>query len=100
MAVKLHRCSLTWLKVPGHACHRVQKALDQAGIAYEVVKVPLSRGKRDEVKRLTGQAVVPVIEFEDGNAYREESKDMAAKIQEGRLFEGAPPSPAAGQTAG
>ena len=99
MAVKLHRCSLTWLKVPGHACHRVQKALDQASIQYEVVKVPLSRGKRDEVKRLTGQAVVPVIEFEDGNAYRAESKDMAAMIQEGRLFEQATASaPAQQQT--
>jgi glutaredoxin len=87
MAVKLHRCSLVWLKVPGHACHRVERALDRAGVAYEVVKVPMARPKRDEVKRLTGQDRVPVIEFEDGSAYREESKDMAARIAAGKLFE-------------
>jgi hypothetical protein len=28
-----------------------------------------------------------VIEFEDGSAYREESKDMEATIREGRLDE-------------
>jgi hypothetical protein len=89
MAVKLHRCSLVWLKVPGHACWRVQKALDQASIDYEIVKAPMARGKREEVKRLSGQAVVPMIEFEDGKAYREESKDMAARIASGKLFEGA-----------
>jgi glutaredoxin len=93
MAVKLHRCPLTWLKVPGHGCHRVQKALDQQGVEYGIVKVPLSRSKRDEVKRLTGQEVVPVIEFEDGTAYREESKDMAATISAGKLFERAAPTP-------
>jgi glutaredoxin len=92
MAVKLHRCPLTFLKVPGHACHRVQRALDQAGIEYEVMKAPISRPKRTEVKRLTGQEVVPVIEFEDGRAYREDSKEMAAAIRAGKLFEKAPAS--------
>lgn len=87
MAVKLHRCPFIWLKVPGHACHRVQRALDQANIEYEVVKSPLSKPKRTEVKRLTGQEVVPAIEFENGTAYREESKDMAATISAGKLFE-------------
>jgi glutaredoxin len=91
MAVKLHRCSLTWMKIPGHACHRVEKALDQQGIEYERVKVPLSRPKREDVKRITNQDRVPVIEFEDGGAYREESKDMAATIAAGRLFEKASP---------
>lgn len=87
MAVKLHRCPLSFIKVSGHGCHRVLKALDQAGIDYEVVKAPLSRPKREEVKRLTGQEIVPVIEFEDGSAYREDSKDMAATIAAGKLFE-------------
>jgi glutathione S-transferase len=89
MAVKLHRCSLLWLRTPGHACHRVQRALDEAGVDYEVVKVAMARPKRDEVKRLTGQNRVPVIEFEDGSAYRDESKDMAARIAAGKLFESA-----------
>jgi glutathione S-transferase len=65
----------------------VQKALDEAGVDYEVVKGPLRRGKRDEVERLSGQRQYPVIEFEDGSAYREESKDMAATITAGRLDE-------------
>ena len=29
-----------------------------------------------------------MIEFEDGSIYREDSKDMAGKIQAGKLFEG------------
>ena len=99
MAIKLHRCSLMWFKAGMHPCWRVQSALDEQGIEYEVVKGPLRRGKREDVKRLTGQAAFPVVEFEDGAAYREESADMAARIKVGRLFEGheqAPPPPPAG----
>jgi glutaredoxin len=87
MAVKLHRCSATWAKIGPHPCWKVQKALDEAGIEYEVVKGPLSSGKRDELERLSGQRKYPVIEFEDGRTYREESKDMAARIRGGGLFE-------------
>jgi len=95
MAVKLHRCSLLWFKSGLHPCWRVQSALDDMGIEYEIVKEPLSRGKRTEIERLTGQRLVPVIEFEDGTAYREESRDMAARIRAGRLFEGREARPAA-----
>jgi glutathione S-transferase len=87
--VKLHRCPLTFLKVPGHACHRVEQALEAQGVEYERVTVPISKGKRDEVNRLTHKRLVPVIEFEDGTAYREQSKDMAARIRAGKLFAGA-----------
>jgi hypothetical protein len=52
-----------------------------------VVKGPLRRGQRDELEKLSGQRQYPVIEFEDGTAYREESKDMAARIERGELFE-------------
>ena len=48
MPVKLHRCPTMWLKIDGHPCWRVQKALDEAGIEYEVVKQPLRRGRRTE----------------------------------------------------
>jgi glutathione S-transferase len=88
VAVKLHRCSVTWAKVGAHPCHRVQKALDEQGIEYEVVKGPLLPGKRDELERISGQRKYPTIEFEDGRAYREESADMAKRIRAGRLFEG------------
>lgn len=97
MAVKLHRCSNMWVKIEGHPCWRVQRSLDDMGIEYEVVKGPLRRGKRDELERISGQRAYPVIEFEDGTPYREESKDMAARIRAGRLFEqgaggGGPPA--------
>lgn len=88
MAVKLHRCSTMWVKIDAHPCWRVQKALDEEGIEYEVVKGPLRPGKRDELERVSGQRKYPAIEFEDGTAYREESADMAERIRTGRLFGG------------
>jgi glutathione S-transferase len=91
MAVRLHRCPNEWVKLSGHPCWKVQKALDDAGIEYELVKGPLRRSKRDDLERLSGQRQYPVIEFEDGQAYHEESKDMAERIRAGDL---APPSPA------
>ncbi len=84
MAVKLHRCSTIWKVGP---CWRVQKALDEQGIDYEVVKGPVRPGKRADLQRLSGQKLYPVIEFENGSIYREESKDMAATIRAGRLDE-------------
>jgi glutaredoxin len=85
--VKLHRCGVMFLKTEGHGCWRVQKALDEQGIDFEVVKAPALRPRRKDVIRMTGQQLVPVIEFEDGTALREESKDMAARIRAGKLFE-------------
>jgi glutaredoxin len=88
MAVKLHRCRNEWVKMSGHPCWKVQKALDEQGVDYQVVKGPVRRGKRDELQELSGQRLYPVIEFDDGTIYREQSRDMAAKIAAGRLFEG------------
>ena len=88
MAVKLHRCSLMWVKVGVHPCWKVQKALDEQGVEYEVVKGPWpGRKGRDAVREGTGQTSYPAIEFEDGSWYREESADMARTIREGRLRE-------------
>ena len=86
MAVKLHRCSLTWVKLGAHPCWRVQKALDEQGIEYELVKEPASPRKRDGVEQLSGQSKYPVIEFDDGRVYREESAEMAKRIRAGELF--------------
>ena len=74
-----------WVKLGAHPCWRVQKALDEAGIEYEVVTGPLRSGKRDSLAALSGQRKYPVIEFEDGSVYREESADMAATIRAGQL---------------
>ena len=85
MPVKLHRCPLTFLKMDGHSCWRVQKALDEKGVDYEVVTHSILRPRRHEVKEKTGQAALPVLEVEDGRWIREESKDLAAKIRAGEL---------------
>jgi glutathione S-transferase len=84
----------------------VQKALDEAGVEYEVVEHPKSRGRgtllairqvsvcaaaSPAYAELTGETTLPAIELEDGTVIREESKDLAARIREGRL---------SGQTAG
>lgn len=95
--VKLHRCPFTFIHNDLDHCWKVQKALDDAGIEYEVVKEPAyPRGRRKDVVRLSGQQMLPVIEFEDGSAYRAESAEMAAEITAGRLFEhgGTPPASA------
>lgn len=87
MAVKLHRCRNLWVKVGGHPCWRVQKALDEAGVEYEVVPGPVRRSKRDDMEAHTGQRLYPAIEFENGTWYREQSADMARTIRDGKLME-------------
>ena len=88
MAVKLHRCKNVWAKFGGHPCWKVQKALDDMGVDYEVVRLPWpGRGKRENILQHTGQEQYPAIEFEDGTWYREESKDMAETIRAGKLNE-------------
>ena len=87
MAVKLHRCSNVWVKIGPHPCWRVQRALDDAGVDYEIVRGPVLRRNRDELERLSGQRLYPVIEFEDGSLYRAESHEMAEVIRTGRLME-------------
>jgi glutathione S-transferase len=93
MAIKLHRCSITWIKGP-HPCWKVQKALDEKGVDYEVVRHPPLRGRRKDYVALTGQAKLPAIQFEDGRVLREESRDLAARIREGRLYEASASRPA------
>ena len=88
MAVKLHRCSIMWLKIGAHPCWKVQKALEEQGVDYEVVKGPLR--DRSEVEGISGQKKYPVIEFENGHTYREESAQMAERIRAGKLFDAGP----------
>jgi len=86
--VKLHRCPFTFLHTDVDACWKVQRALDEQGVEYEIVKAPyFPKSRRTEIERLSGQRLLPVVEFEDGSAYRAESDDMAATVRSGRLFE-------------
>jgi hypothetical protein len=59
MAVKLHRCPVTFAKAKAHPCWKVQTALDEAGVDYEVVKEPLFRWNRKDYKRRPGSACFP-----------------------------------------
>jgi glutathione S-transferase len=95
MAVKLHRCSTMWVKISAHPCWKVQKALDEAGTDYVVVKHPVSRSKRSDYIELTGQKLYPAIELEDGTVIRRESKELAEMIRSGALAQaGEAPPPA------
>jgi glutathione S-transferase len=85
MSVKLHRCSVMWAKGP-HPCWKVQKALDDAGVEYEIVKhAPFPRGRRKELIEKTGQNRLPAIELEDGRIVREESKELARRVRAGGI---------------
>lgn len=91
MAVKLHRCGVMWLKLNAHPCWRVQKALDEMGVDYEIVKESWpGRKGRTAVIEGTGQSALPAIELADGTWYREQSADMAKAIRGGRFTGGSP----------
>jgi len=86
MSVKLHRCSFMFLKMDGHSCWKVQKALDEAGVDYEVVQEPgFPRGRRKEVIEKTEQPLLPVIETSDGQWIHAESKDLAERVRAGEF---------------
>ena len=96
-AVRLHRCPFTFVHNNLDSCWKVQSALNDQGIDYEIVKAPiLPRSRRTEVIEISGQHWLPVIEFEDGSAYRAESDEMAETINAGKLFEHAGTGAASG----
>ena len=83
--IKLHRCSYTFLHTDRDACWKVQRALDEQGIAYDVVKHGWGKGNRPAVESLSGQSKLPVLELADGTGYRAESDEMAARVRSGEL---------------
>ena len=87
MAIKLHRCSNQWVKIKAHPCWKIEKALIDAGVAYERVPGPRKKDERAAVIKGTGQKLYPAIEFENGTWYREQSSEMEQVIREGRLME-------------
>ena len=85
MAVKLHRCTGTFIKGP-HPCWQVQKALQDAGVEYELVLHPaFPRSRRTDYIALTGQKLLPAIELDDGRVIRESSAELAKRVREGTL---------------
>jgi hypothetical protein len=83
MSLKFHRCSAMFVKGP-HPCWVAQKALDEAGVEYQLVKHHPLRWVRGDVKQMTGQQKVPLIEFEDGTFLRQ-SKVIADRARAGTL---------------
>ena len=85
--IKLHRCSYTFLHMDVDACWRLQKALDEKGVEYEVVKHGYGKSEksRADVIALSGQKYLPVLELADGTPYREETDAMVAKLKSGDL---------------
>src|SRR6478735_2376966 len=85
MAVKFHRCSAMWVKIGGHPCWKAQKALDDAGVDYELVLHSGLRFRRPEVAEMTGgPKALPIIEFEDGSLLSE-STAIAERARAGTL---------------
>jgi glutathione S-transferase len=60
----LYRCRTptNWLC----PCGRVARELARAGYRVDEERVPWRRRDRDEVDEASGQRVVPVVEFDDG----------------------------------
>ncbi len=83
--IKLHRCSWTFLHTDLDACWKVQRALDEQGIEYDVVKHGFGKGQRPEVVALSGQKLLPVIVLPDGTVYRDEAGTMAERVRAGQL---------------
>ncbi len=91
--MKLYVCYGTFMKTPrpgGHPCGNAYEALKEAGHQPEVIRSyglgPLpdifnkTRGRR-EVKRLTGDTMVPVLVKDDGEVVADSKKiiDWARK---------------------
>jgi glutathione S-transferase len=86
MAVKLHRCSNDWVRCEGHPCWRVQHALDEAHVPYEVVTHPaFPRTERTEYIALTGHRTLPAIELPDGTIVHRDSKALVKMIEAGEI---------------
>lgn len=85
--MKLYVCWGTFqtLRPGGHPCHNAHKALVEAGYDPEIVKVrglgvgPIklwTEGRR-EVEGLTGQAAVPVMVTDEGEAIYDSKRIIA-----------------------
>ena len=55
----LHRCSNEWLKIAAHPCWKVQKALDDAGIDYELVKGPYAAANATSLNASAASGSIP-----------------------------------------
>ena len=61
-------------------CEKVSDALDENGIEYETEWVEGLHSKRDEVKRVTGQRVVPALIDDERGVTMIESDNILAYV--------------------
>lgn len=61
-------------------CHRVRAKLTELGLGYEAVNVPVSGGKRSEVRGLTGGNAIPVLV--DGGKVIADSGEIISYLEE------------------
>jgi glutathione S-transferase len=75
-----------WVKINGHPCWKAQKALDEAGVEYEMVLHSGLRFRRPEVAEMTGGGkALPIIEFDDGSLLAG-SSEIAERAHAGTLI--------------
>ncbi len=55
-------------------CKKVRDKMDSMGLEYEKIEVPKDRDKRTELKELSGQIKVPVIQDSDGTVVNDSAK--------------------------
>jgi mycoredoxin len=60
-------------------CHIAREALTERGLAYEAVNVPARRSLRDDVRRVSGQELVPVLV--DGDRVVVDSKAIVEYLE-------------------
>lgn len=70
----LYTCHVDRGGVPLHACKRAHEALDEAGHEYRTEVLARNRpfglgtkGRRPELKKLSGQEKLPVLKLPDGS---------------------------------
>jgi glutaredoxin 3 len=53
--IKLYNAQWCWY------CQRVREKLNELGLAYEIIEVPIRHSERKEVVEVSGQSSVPVL---------------------------------------
>jgi glutathione S-transferase len=82
--IVLHVCHIDDGGLPVHPCRRAAKALREAGIEHRRNVFDRNRpmgwftaGKRPELKKLSGQEKLPVLELPDGSTVNGSGKIIA-----------------------
>jgi glutathione S-transferase len=90
----LYTCHIDRGGAPTHACRRAHEALDEAGLQYRTEVFARNRpfglgtkGRRPELKKLSGQEKLPVLKLRDGST-RNGSSEIVKWARENALGDG------------